>query len=68
MQMGPDGAIDVPKTGFLVFGKKVLVFLGDAMARGMSPKRGFLFPEKRFWHFGDMVQNCACPFLGNSYL
>jgi len=66
VQMGPDGAFDVPKTGFLVFGKKVSAFLGGATARGMSSKRGFLFSEKRFWCFWGVQRRAACPQNGVS--
>ena len=62
------GARHVPKTGFLVSGKYGVAFSGGATARGMSPKRGFLFPEKMVWRFEDMVQNAACPKNGVSCL
>jgi len=97
-QMGATERADVPKTGFLVFGKKVLAFLGGATAVGcpqngvscfrkkgfgvfggcnrakcgrrMSPKRGFLFPEKSFSGFRGVQQkrNAAvgCPQNGVS--
>ena len=61
------GAIDVPKTGFLVFGKNGLAFLGGATVRGMSPKRGFLFPEKMIWCFWGVQRRAACPQNGVSY-
>jgi hypothetical protein len=60
--------------GFLVSGKKVLAFWGLSSAqmgrRGMSLFWGFLFPEKRFWRFGDCLRRkwgaAACPFFGVS--
>jgi hypothetical protein len=64
---GCNGAWHVPFWAFLISGKNVLAFLGDATARGMSQNRGFLFPEKMVWRFRDMLQNAACPFLGISY-
>jgi hypothetical protein len=55
------------------------VFKNETMApmaldwgRGMSPKRGFLFPEKMVWRFRGVqrrtAQNVACPKNGVSYL
>ena len=52
--MGPDGAFDVPKTGFLVFGKKVLAFLGGCNGARHVPKTGFLvFGKKVLAFLGD---------------
>ena len=39
---GPIAGVYVPKTGVLVFGKKVLPFLGHAMPGVYVPKTGFL--------------------------
>ncbi len=40
---------DVPKSGFLISGKKIFTFLGHAIKCGMSIFRHFLFSENNTW-------------------
>ena len=44
----------VPKTGYLVFGKKLLPNSGGAHFGGMSQKRGIMFSENKVGHFWGM--------------
>ncbi len=64
---GRIGARHVHFWAFLISGKNVLAFLGDATARGMSLFGHFLFPEKMFWRFWGMQRRVACPKIGVSY-
>ena len=59
VQMGANRRADVPKTGFLVFGKKVLGFLGGATERNAAigcPQNGVsCFRKKGFGFFGAFI-------------
>lgn len=49
--MGQNGVHDVPKSGVLVFGKKVFAVLGDAMRQTDVLKLGFLISGKKIFAF-----------------
>jgi hypothetical protein len=64
----------VPKTGFLVFGKKVFPISGlssAAFARIDAPFWGFLVFRKKLLPKSGLshepLQKCTCPFWGVSY-
>lgn len=46
---GQNGAMDVPKSGFLVFGKNVFAFLGDAMACAGCLQNGVSYFRKKWF-------------------
>lgn len=57
--MGANGVRDVPKSGVLVFGKKVLAVLGDAMRKMDVPKSGFLISGKKIFSFLGHDAKCG---------
>jgi hypothetical protein len=57
--MGQNGVQDVPKSGVLVFGKKVFAVLGDAMRQMDVPKLGFLISGKKIFAFLGHAAKCG---------